>query len=160
VTADRLTLDTNIVRERWDQRPKRPLVEQILDLADRGIVDLAVTSTIHLDIPHDPLARRISELPEIGIEETGTVARLGSWVLGRDMLASQEFGDWHEGLELTEPDTRDFDHLHAHMLLGRDYFLTWDKAILNLTSELATQWGIRVRRPEDYLNENPPPIDS
>ena len=156
MTPDRLTLDTNLVREWWDQRPKQRVVAQLLDLADRGMVDLAVTATIHLDIPDEPLALRIQELPEIAIGKTETVARLGSWLLGRDMLGSQEFVDWQEGLGVTEPDSRDFDHLHAHMLLRRDYFLTWDGAILSLASELTRRWEIRVLRPEDYLSEKSP----
>jgi len=42
------------------------------------------------------------------------------------------------------------------MLLRRDYFLTWDGAILSLASELTRRWEIRVLRPEDYLSEKSP----
>jgi hypothetical protein len=34
------------------------------------------------------------------------------------------------------PDWRDWDHLGAQMLQRRDVFLTWDKAILRLTTRL------------------------
>lgn len=150
---DRLTLDTNIIYDWWTKQARHSVVAELLDLADRKEVDLAVTATIHQDIPDDPLARRIADLPEINVEQEGTVARLGSWVLGRDTLGDQAFVDWHEGLGVKKPDWRDFDHLHAHMLLGRDYFLTWDGEINNLAPELSRRWGIEVRRPEEDLRQ-------
>lgn len=153
---DRLTLDTNIVYEWWKKQARHPVVAELLDLADQRLVELSVTASINDDIPHDPLAHRIAALPEIGIEEEGTVARVGKWLLGRDMLGDQDFVDWYQTLGVKAiPDWRDFDHLHAHMLLRRDYFLTWDGAILNLRAELNEHWGIEVRRPEEHLRERP-----
>lgn len=150
---DQLTLDTNLIREWWDRDAKHRVVEELLALGERGLVDLAVTATIQEDIWFGPLAERLSSLPEVGITETGTVARLGSWVLGRDMLGDQGFVDWYKVLHVEEPDRRDFDHLHAHMLLGRDFFLTWDKKILEFSGALDTEWGIHVSRPEEYLDQ-------
>jgi hypothetical protein len=155
----RLTLDTNLVHEFLKQRPKADLVKKLIELAEQGIVELAVTARIREDIPEDPLASRLNELPELGIAETGSVARVGFWVLGRDMLGSQEFEEFSRtacGLALESgrkgPDWRDWDHLHAHMLADRDVSLTWDNGILCLAPELRTQLGVRVMSPEEYLN--------
>jgi hypothetical protein len=49
------------------------------------------------------------------------------------------------------PDWRDWDHLHAHYLLRRDVFLTWDEGILSLSQELTVQFGVVVMKPEEYL---------
>lgn len=154
--ATRLTLDTNLLHELWKARSKRRIVEQILALL--GDVDLAVTATVHEDIPHEPLARRFRDLPALGVSETPRLARVGTWVLGMDMLGSQKFVDfqhelhdrWKRG-EAPLPDKRDFDHLHAHLAHGRDVFLTWDKAVLSLGDDLKAHLGITVQRPEEYL---------
>jgi hypothetical protein len=153
--AERLTLDTNLLHELWKDRDKHRLVEQILTLED---VELAVTATVHEDIPHEPLAARLRELPELGITETPRLARVGAGILGMDMLGSQEFVDFQHQLEAgwkrgqpPLPDKRDFDHLHAHLAKERDVFLTWDKAILSLADDLQAHLGVTVESPEEYL---------
>ncbi|HET8738879.1 MAG TPA: hypothetical protein VFO17_04000 [Acidimicrobiia bacterium] len=149
--ADRLTLDTNLIREWLDEDSRVETVQQLLRLKDAGKVDLAVTARIHEDIWFPPLSDRLAELAEVGIAETGSVARLGFWQLGRDHLGDSEFVDWVESLNVKEPDWRDFDHLHAHMLQNRDFFLTWDSKILHFRVDLSTLWRIEVQRPEEYL---------
>jgi hypothetical protein len=155
---ERLTLDTMILRDYWEKRKGLAFVEQLLDLADAGEVDLAVTATIRQDVPDDPMARRIHELPELRIEETGTVARWGIAVWGRDMWASSKFEEFRLRLQSERqpgdsplPGVQDWDHLHAHMLLGRDVFLTRDGAILRLRGTLRSEFGIVVMSPEEYL---------
>ena len=157
---DRLTLDTNVPWELWADTPgqKRDAVVALLALSQQGKVDPAVTATIDLDIPHSPLAERVAELPTVGIKKIGTVARLGTWQLGRDLLGDDGFVTWSEGLGRTQPDSRDFDHLHAHMLHDRTHFLTWEKPILNLAGDLSKLWGINVYRPDDYLDSRFPGI--
>ncbi len=76
--TERLTLDTNLLHELWKDRDKRRLVEQILALDD---VELAVTATVHEDVPHGPLVARLGELSQLGITETPRLARVGAWVL-------------------------------------------------------------------------------
>jgi hypothetical protein len=68
--------------------------------------------------------QKLDELPELGINETGSVTRLGYWVLGRDMLGDDAFNNfWPTAQVLAEqrgekpPDWRDLDHLHAHYML-------------------------------------------
>jgi len=65
-----LTLDTNLLMEYWRNRNRIQVVEQLLSLADEGSVDLAITSRIREDVPNPPLAQRINQLSELGIQET------------------------------------------------------------------------------------------
>jgi hypothetical protein len=153
-----LTLDTNLLHEYWKRRDKVQVIEQLLGLAQQGEVDLAVTARVHEDISRPPLAQKINSLPELNIHERGSVTRLGYWVLGRDMLGDDTFeGYWAMARELAKqrgkkpPDWRDWDHLHAHYLLHREVFLTWDEGINCLSGELKNQFGILVMKPEEYL---------
>ncbi len=154
----KLTLDTNLLFEYWRQRKKIGVIEKLLELAKQGKVDLAVTARVREDIPLPPLAYRLNELPELQITETGSVTRLGSWVLGRDMLGDETFENFHataselaKGRGKSPPDRRDWDHLHAHYLLKRDVFLTWDEGIICLSQELKDNFGINVIKPDEYL---------
>src|SRR6266540_1892753 len=90
VAVQKATLDTNVLQEHWLDQAKKLVVDELLRLAAQGNLDLAVTARIQEDVPSEPLASRIGELAELGIQETGSVARLGYWVLGRDHLGSDE----------------------------------------------------------------------
>jgi hypothetical protein len=159
MAVPKLTLDTNLLIEYWKRRKKMDTVENLLELARLGKVDLAVTRRIRQDIPRPVLSERLNDLPELQIEETGSVARLGYWLLdGREMLGDKTFDDFlSTATELakqrgeTPPDWRDWDHLHAHFLLQRDVFLTWDNGIICLSKELKDNFGINVNRPDEYL---------
>ena len=70
-----LTLDANVIQEYWKNRPKASVVREILELGKAGKVQLAVTGRIHEDIPDDPLAALINQLPDIGVVEKPAVAR-------------------------------------------------------------------------------------
>jgi hypothetical protein len=136
------------------------IVENLLELAKLGKVDLAVTRRIRQDIPKPELSNRLNDLPELKIAETGSIARYdGSWLLdGREMFGDETFNDFlPTAAELskqrgeTPPDWRDWDHVHAHYLLQRDVFLTWDNGIICLSKELKDNFGINVSRPDEYL---------
>jgi len=159
---DTLTLDTSLLLEYWKGQAKKAIVERILEVASKGRVNLAVTARVREDVSTDPLAGQINQLAELGVHETGSVARLDYWVLGRDHIGSDEFESFHHRVESAWkegdprlPDWRDWDHLHAHMLQGRDVFLTWDEAILRLGPQLKLL-GIRVQKPEEYLANRKP----
>ena len=154
----RLTLDTNLPQELWKDQDKKAHVETLLRLGAEGRVALAVTARIHEDIPAEPLSSRLAELPELGIAETGSVTRLGFWVLGRDQLGSDVFATFEAEIRASgarEPDWRDLDHLHAHMLQGRDVFVTWERRILALAEVLKSRFGIVVMTPEALIESLP-----
>jgi hypothetical protein len=154
-----ITLDTDVVRDIWDDDERRRAIDALLEQAALGVVDLAVTRHIEEDVPHRPLADRIRELPELGIEMTGGVFVIGvSAIGGSDGLGSDEFDNWWRRRVETYiagtprlPGQRDYHHLHAHYIRGRDVFATWDKPILWLGSELADLFGMRVMTPAEAL---------
>ena len=155
----KLTLDTNLSMEYWQNGPKRNVLDRLLKYADAELVDLAVTNRIRADVPRSPLAEQIDALPALGVSETGSVFRLDhSHLDGGDMLGSDRFTRTSDAIclemqrrGLKPPDWRDWDHLHGHYLKRRDVFLTWDGAILECARELKEELRLTVMRPEDYL---------
>ena len=161
-----VTLDTNIVKEWWDNRTKVKYVEKLLELGKRFEIDLAVTRRIHDDIPNPPLANKINDLPNLNIRQIGAVIRFGHWKVGVDTVGIDNFKEIVDSLksskkfnhmsEKKQPDWRDWDHLHTHYRYGRKYFLTWDKGILHFKKELQKASGITVMKPEEYLSRHQP----
>lgn len=153
-----LTLDTSLLLEYWKEQERKDATQALLDLAQRAEVALAVTARIREDVPDELLASEVRRLNELAITETGSITRADYWVIGRDMVASDEFAAFEEELKRRRattgekvPDWRDLDHVHAHFLLKRDVFLTWDGPMLRLAEELRSRFGIVVSSPEDYL---------
>ena len=157
-----VTLDTNVLVEYWRNRKNVLVTESLLNLAQQRKIDLAITSRISADIPDLPLANRINDLPQLNVQQIGSVFRLDHSSLdGGDMLGSDSFLNVmdsfdnrfnREGRVKRRPDWRDWDHLHGHHLSGRDVFLTWDRPILEVASELQQQLGIVVTTPQDFLD--------
>lgn len=160
-----VTLDTNVLVELWWSRENSALTKALLALAEEGEIDLAVTTRINADIPSSPLADRISSLPQLGVEEIGSVFRLDySGLDGGDMLGSDRFMDVtdsiddelnRQGRKKRRPDWRDWDHLHGHFLKGRDVFLTWDRPFLEFADELRAKLGISIMNPQEFLAQLP-----
>jgi len=155
----KLTLDTNLLQEYWKKRSKYKVIERLISLSKKGRIDLVVTARIREDIPLSPLAEEIDKLSEVNIAETCSITRLGHWVLGRDMLCNGEMNEYWEQIRQKAskqrgelPDWRDEDHIHAHYLLKRDIFLTWDKGILSLADDLKDKFCIIIMTPEEYLS--------
>ena len=155
------TLDTNVLEEYWREQNNAVVTESLLNLAKRGQIDLAITSRIHADIPDLPLANRINDLPELNVQQIGSVFRLDCSTLdGGDLLGSDDFLNAivsledefdRQGRRKKRPDWRDWDHLHGHYLSGREAFLTWDRPILNIAPELQTRLRLDVIKPQDFL---------
>lgn len=120
---------------------------------------LAITSRIREDVPNLPLSAQLNDLPTLGVDETGSVFRwdVSAWDDG-DMWGDDEFVSASE--ELTQalirqnkvpPDWRDWDHLHAHYLMRRHVFLTWDRRVLQLAGDLSDRLSLVVVTPEEFL---------
>ena len=86
-----VTLDTNVVREWWENRAKVEHVDELLNLGRSRKIDLAVTSRISDDIPESPLADKINELPNLNVRDIGSVIRFGRWKAGTDVAGNDEF---------------------------------------------------------------------
>jgi hypothetical protein len=63
-------------------------MHEIWRLVDEGEAEWAVTRGVDFDILDGALRARLAELPVLGIQRMGKVARLDQWVLGVDMLGS------------------------------------------------------------------------
>lgn len=160
-----VTLDTNVVREWWDNRSKIEHVEKLLELGKNFEIDLAVTRRIHEDVPNQPLAAKINDLPNLLIQEIGAVIRLNNWEVGTDTVGVTEFVNFIESIETSDefnhmnkdkrPDWRDWDHIHTHYRYGRDYFLTWDSRVLHFEKAFE-DFGIKVMKPEEYISQHQP----
>ena len=157
-----VTLDTNVLIEYWLNRKNTLATESLLNLAQQGKIDLAITSRISADIPDLPLANRINELPKLGVRQIGSVFRFdcSTWDDG-DMWGSNDFSNAIDSLEdefdrqgrtKKRPDWRDWDHLHGHYLKKRQVFLTWDRPILEVASALQEQLGMVVSTPQEFLD--------
>ena len=150
-----VTLDTTAIRDLIDERENKQAIDEILDLQSKGRVSIAVTKKIHQDIPNPPLSNRISELPELGIDEIPAVGRLGvDFYLGESVLASEEFAEFERWLEFDDrsPGWKDMDHLHTHFVAGRDIFVTSDKGILKLAQELREKFHILIAEPSGFMD--------
>lgn len=156
------TLDTNVIREWWENRAKIEHVNELLNLGRSRKIDLAVTSRISDDIPEPPLADRINELPNLNVRDIGSVIRFGSWKAGIDVAGRDEFKKFFNSPPVVEklnrmnetrrPDWRDWDHLHTHYRYKRDCFLTWDKGILHFADELKKKLDIIVMKPDTFIS--------
>ena len=157
-----VTLDTNVLMEYWRNQKNVLITKSLLNLARQGKIDLAITSRISADIPDLPLATRINDLPQLSVQQIGSVFRLDHSSLGGgDVLGSDSFLDIvdsldnrfdREGRVKRRPDWKDWDHLHGHYLSDRDVFLTWDRPLLEVASELQQQLGIVVTTPQEFLD--------
>ena len=158
-----VTLDTNVVREWWENRSKIEYVEELLELAKKFEIELAVTRRIHDDVPDQPLAAKINDLPNLLIREIGAVMRLNNWDAGTDTIGISEFVNFIESIETSDvfnhmnknkrPDWRDWDHIHTHYRYSRNYFLTWDSKVLHFKKAFE-DFGINVMKPEEYLSQH------
>ncbi len=160
-----VTLDTNVVREWWDNRSKVEHVEKLLEFGEKFEIDLAVTRRIRDDVSNPPLAAKINDLPTLLIHEIGAIIRPNNWDPGIDIGGITEFVDLTRSIEISDefnnmnekkrPDWRDWDHIHTHYRYDRNYFLTWDKGILHF-KKVFEDFGIKVMNPEEYLSQHQP----
>ncbi|MYG05765.1 hypothetical protein F4167_03945 [Candidatus Poribacteria bacterium] len=161
-----VTLDTNVVKTWWKNRSKVEHVETLIELGEKFEIDLAVTGRIHDDVPNQPLAAQINDLPNLLIDEIGAIIRIDNWKPGTDIGGITEFVNFIGSIETSDkfdhmskkrqPDWRDWDHIHTHYRYGRNYFLTWDGGILHFQKEFE-EFGIKVMKPEDYLSQHQQP---
>lgn len=158
-----VTLDTNVVKTWWENRSKVEYVKTLIELGEKFEIDLAVTGRIHDDVPDQPLAAKINDLPNLLIDEIGAIIRINNWKVGIDTGGITEFVNFIEAIATSnkfdhmskkrQPDWRDWDHIHTHYRYGRNYFLTWDRGILHFKKEFE-DFGIKVMKPEDYLSQH------
>lgn len=138
-------------------------MEKLLELGKKFEIDLAVTRRIHDDVPDQPLAAKINDLPNLLIHEIGAVMRLNNWEAGTDTVGVTEFVNLIESIEASNefnhmnkkkrPDCRAWDHIHTHYRYSRNYFLTRDSRVLHFKKAFE-DFGIKVMKPEEYLSQH------
>ena len=123
-----VTLDTSVVIEWWKNQAKVEHVETLIELGKKFEIDLAVTGRIHDDVPDQPLAAKINDLPNLLIDEIGAIIRIDKWKPGIDTGGITEFVNFIESIKTSnkfdhmnednQPDWRDWDHIHTHYRNG------------------------------------------
>ena len=127
---------------------------ELVQLSERGCVDAArVGLIVERDLASAPnRAGWLEKIATLPMDDVPGVAVLGEWVLGRDVLGSDEASAVLDGDGLsTKIDRRDRLHLHAHRAHNRDIFVTNDSAILKAADLLAPA-GISVMNPAMALS--------
>ena len=154
-----VTLDTNVPQQLWRREEKADLVQELLALFVDGRIDLAVTTRIRHDTPLPPLADRIDDLLESGVQLIGApfTWNLSEWNSG-DFWVSEQEQEAEDRIRATireqskkMPGDADFDHVLGHHAAGRDLFLTWDEAILGAAEVFHEFLGVHIGRPEEFL---------
>jgi hypothetical protein len=167
----KITLDTNLIRDIWDDRPGREEMTALLEIAEAGAIELMISRRVEQDIPRSPLADKIESIPQLGVELGPVIWRLGrGGRLGQVCEASQAFADFYpEAVALASkritgrtkpPSDEDLDHVHTHYVAERDVFLTSDKGLLCIADAFKERFGIVVLTPAQFLEfhargENP-----
>ena len=153
---DLLTIDVNVVRDFLD--PTRDGHQLAVELFGRNgsEVDLAVAAQGHRLDADGVLGGELHEaLAKEGIAQTRQLAYLspetypspdlypGQVVDGFKEAWRETINTWktHEGRAPQSPD--DF-HVEAHLLDGRDYFLTEDRALRAMCRRLNDEYGLAV----------------
>ena len=175
---DRLTLDTNIIRD-WvwatgksaerryggsAQARSRvlDLMNAMFQARDAGLCDFGVTTQVYTDYEKD-----VGELPAHVQDLIGSYVPLASpsisvfpmtfpFVLA-DVDEIQEimaavFPSSSPGERAYSKQRKDALQLYAHKVAMRDVFLTNDKAILRARQLLAERQTITVMSPSEYVN--------
>ena len=158
----KLTIDTQVFIHylEKDPRPADSPMAHLLALAQAVQVELAVTFHVHEDVYHGDWLALLLELETMGVPETPGVMVVGRGRVGIELVGDKRFVDFHpdakclaaqRGGKEGEPNDKDWHWLHAHYLMKRDHFLTWERAILRLAPELRNEFGVSVMSPKDYL---------
>ena len=156
-----VTLDTDVFIKMKKGEPV-----DMLEFRETHFVDLAVSQRIREDIQLRPDEEQL--LFDAYIRRIPAIMRGSFDSKAQRFLMNPKFNKpgCTEFLKFTEsiinscfkpkgetpPGYLDWDHLHAHYLSGRDYFLTDDQKILKIEEQLKEELGITVMNLEDFLD--------
>jgi hypothetical protein len=172
--VDKLTLDTNIVRDwacvegfgdadryRTNEPLRRELqlqFDRLRVLRDAGRCEIALTSQIYGDFENGfpaHLVRMIGKYAVLATPSLSTFPIVFPTVfIDSDRLreilltAFPQTAPEHRKFRQNQKDAR---QLYAHLVAGRDYFLTSDQGILRSSTSLQERFGIRVLELHSYL---------
>jgi len=158
----KVTIDTNVLINEQTRR----LVAQIKQLAEKGLIDIAVTTRVVADKDQDQdEARKAKHLKEFDrYLKLGAIGRWGfsRWDSG-DFYAGEEHVQVSQQIEkilfgMIGPNDKrahnkraDVDHLGSHYFAKRDVFITQDDRMRRKQNVLREQLGIVVEKPREFL---------
>ena len=159
----KVTIDTNVLINEETRR----LVAQIKQLAEQGLIDIAVTTRVVADKDQDQdEARKAKHLkdfvryPKVGTPMRLDFSRLDSgdfWAGDEHVQVSQQiekvlFGEISADDKRAHNKRADVDHLVGHYFAKRDVFITQDvRGIWRKRNILREQLGIVVEKPREFL---------
>jgi hypothetical protein len=181
--VDKLTLDTNVIRDwAWATRKSTEIryggsvqqrtevlgvMTRLIEARDAGLCEFGVTAQVYTDFERD-----VGGLPDYIEDLLGNYAPLASPSISVfPMTLPFVFADTDEIQAISNSvfpssaptdDTyaaqrKDALQLYAHKIAARDVFITNDKAILRAHGSLAMKYGITVKSPSEYLQSLPAP---
>ncbi|WP_339829433.1 hypothetical protein [uncultured Parvibaculum sp.] len=170
-TPLRVTLDTNCLINSFDDTSATATslddLRKLLQLARDGIVEIAVTTRVKVDLQRDAdVTRRAEMLSHASqFQEVGTLGRWGvsTWGGGDFYVGDAQIRQTAQiqGIlfpNLSIDDKRrankmnDVDHLFGHLRNSRDVFVTDDGGILRKSSQLKEALGIVVMCPAECVS--------
>ena len=156
-----VTLDTDVFL-----KMKRRESVDMQEFRKTYLVDLAVSQRIREDIPLRPDEEQF--LSDYYIRTIPSIMRCSFDSKAKRFLLNPKFNkpgsteflksaesiinNFFKPRGETPPGYLDWDHLHAHYLLGRDIFLTDDQKMLKIKDQLKEELGIVVMSLKDFLN--------
>lgn len=157
-----VTIDTNVYEEYVRKQDNWEVAAQVFALAERGKIDMTLTTRAQADIPDGPLreafeldlAKPWFKLSPAAIQydsESREETDYTSDFMIDDFMAALEKRDWKNGRRKKIPSQIDRDHVQGSHLSRRDVFLTWDQQVLRWAAELKPRFGILVMQPEAFL---------
>jgi len=156
-----VTLDTNVLIDgtELDSDPEKRLTYRALsEFSHRGTISIGLTSRLHEDKQNDKdLARVRRQLREAARYRTiPGPFRIGVSRLGVDTFVDETLLDSIAQLFGAKYDDTgrlntlwDVDHLYGHAIAKRDYFVTYERRILNKAPQLLAL-GIRAWDPRPF----------
>ncbi|MCH8273245.1 MAG: hypothetical protein IH851_00445 [Armatimonadetes bacterium] len=158
----RVTIDTNVlisgVDDSEDSKEKKAAFRALMQKHDERLIDIALSSRFTQDKVSDTDLERVKRHYSVArlFPVLHAPFRLGIDVLGEAPVGGEQCKHLYEMLGVRDPseskknDLWDADHLCAHLMAQRDWFLTYDRRILSKSDSLA-RLGIRVCTPPDLL---------
>ena len=152
---ERLTIDQTVLIDFLDESGDRhALAEELLDLAERGEIELAVAPQGYRAERRGDLTEQIAEaFTRKGVVEARQVARV-SEVTYLPLVLGHYVKGFPEACAGSSASHADRFHVETHLADGRDVFITDDKRLLSLCERLRGQgFPIVAMKLGDYLDQ-------
>ena len=168
----KITLDTNCIINFFDTTFTTAIsvkeLSEIINYATKGVIDIAITTRIGLDLSKDKnKVRQVSLFKQLNMfPKIPCIARFGITTYGdHEKFWSKEDIELEKELlvnifpTLTKDDKRytnkiaDIDHLIAHIISKRDIFVTDDIKLLKTANLLDQKYHLIVDSPKQCLQK-------